>query len=392
LKSELGLTNCYGCHDTTTFEVSSPETKAYCAGCSALYPRTIINDSCYLCSSLHNVSVPTTAEQEGCLRCEGKEVFEKMCLNKCSYGSFRAGEGLTSCYGCSTSAIIGVASDEKKAACLACPDANKRAVVGDECHSCSYMNGVALSSASDRANCTACPDRMVITDSCYKSCPAGSQFKSERGLTNCYSCIDNTPLEVTSVETKASCKSCAAPRTVIGDLCYLCDTLNNVAVVDADKKAACLACDGREVLDDTCYKKCAYEQFRSSSAMTSCFACNTATPIPSATPGARASCLSCTASKRTIINNTCYSCEALNNVAVSSAADIASCLACPDREVVDGMCMKKCASGQFRGDIITQCFACSAGNVTLTKDYAIAACLACGNRTYDAGTQICKLK
>jgi hypothetical protein len=69
----------------------------------------------------------------------------------------------------------------------------------------------------------------------------------------------------------------------------------------------------------------------------------------------------------------CFTCDSNDKVAVTGSAERAECTACGNREVFNGLCVKKCNAGQFHS-ADGGCFACDSPDEITTTPDAITVC------------------
>jgi hypothetical protein len=336
--------SCTTCTLTDARVTSSAETKTSCMNCTT--PRTVLGDTCYLCSNLSGVAVTAPEDRTNCLSCDNHLVIEDKCYKQCGSNAFLSKVALgAACASCNADSVPETPTQEYRDECASCAGGlYPRAIINDKCYKCASLSGVAVETPADQTACRSCGEYTVVENKCYKRCGSNA-FLSKVALgAACASCNADSVPETPTQEYRDECNSCNSglyPRAIVQDKCYKCANLTNVALVTSADEAACLSCPNREIIQKTCLQKCGVENYRAGNILTSCFACASTTTTAMVYPEQRASCLACSTNKRTIIADMCYLCSSLNNLAVTTPADEEACLRCPDHEVVSGKCMKK---------------------------------------------------
>ena len=364
------------------------------------------------------------AERATCETCAGYTAYGSYCMQDCyETGSNFVSNGV--CYACNTPISYRVDSDKEKATCTSC---SKREVVkgycmkkcyqkgtnfvfSGTCYSCTTGIRFQMTSDDEKETCLSCPDREIVGGYCMKKCyKKGTNFVS---VGTCYSCTTGTSYRVTSDDEKETCLSCPDREIVDGycmkkcykkgtnfvsnGKCYSCTTEKSYQVSSDDEKETCLSCPDREIVDGYCMKKC-YQKGTNFVYDGKCYSCtdtkgyyvndeeekNRCEACPGRHVDTRSYCSyasSCVKGSQFASYGSCFSCDEIEDKNVSLDIEKELCLACPNREIVNGRCRGICETGSCFRSYNTRSVPCDTEKsypLGYSNEYEM--CRACGRR------------
>ena len=263
---------------------------------------------------------------------------------------------------------------------------------------CTESKGVATANETD---CTTyCPSRSYADGICYKDACSGG-FRSTDGT--CYAC-DTTSTPTTTEAESDLCMSTANKRwwsygyngtsSSSYEISWSCDVDQTNYKATTDQ---CGHCTNRVLINDYCVLKATTGNLHASNS--SIVSCSSLTPIKAhnnVEKQAEECATQCGESRKMYgnycavtycnyeyVNNNgyfhrssdgaCFACSADDKVALSGNTEKEECLACGNREIFNGLCVKKCDAGSFHTND-GACALCDSTDKILTTPDAVKAC------------------